>query len=260
MQADPLSSSARRHAGDDRYGRHVTSAGYRAERSSRADVILDLCEAQLGASGRIADLGAGTGIIRSIVSERVGRTVIGFELDTEFIVERACMVGADVLHLPVADSCLDFLLINHLYEHVENQSGLFAEAFRALTPGGSAYVTAGNRLALIEPHYRLPLLSWLPRSIASTYLRLSGRGTAYDDIYFLTYRRLVRIIREAGFEVEDITETAIDRLIAATWGVRWARLWAVIRLVPRPVRLWLLSLASPQWFFIIRRPDTVPNL
>ena len=180
--------------------------------------------------------------------------MVGFELDTAFIVDRTDMVGADVLHLPVADSSLDFLLMNHLYEHVDDQSGLFTEAYRVLVPGGSAYVTAGNRLALIEPHYRLPLLSWLPNSIASAYLRASRRGKGYDDIHFLTYRPLLQIMLDSGFEIEDITERAIDQLIVRTWGPLWARIWSVIRLIPRPARHRLLALASPQWFFLIRKP------
>lgn len=254
MQTDVRHKSARKHAGDDRYGKHVTSSAYRLERAAKAEVILSLCDRELHASVGIADLGAGTGIIRSILSKRIGRSIVGFELDAEFIVERSGMVGADVLHLPVADSSLEFLLINHLYEHVTSQPDLFAEAFRVLVPGGSAYVTAGNRLALIEPHYRLPLLSWLPRPIASAYLRASGRGRTYDDIHFLTYRPLARIIQESGFEIEDITERAIDQLITHTWGPQWARVWSVIRLIPGPVRRMLLGLASPQWFFIIRKP------
>lgn len=254
MPPEIQDTSARKHATDDRYGEHVSSAEYRVQRASKAQVILELCACELNAADRIADLGAGTGIIRSILSEHIGRPVFGFEIDTEFIVDRTSMVGADVLQLPVADSSFAFLMMNHLYEHVDSQSALFAEAFRILVPGGSAYVTAGNRLSLIEPHYRLPLLSWFPKSIASIYLRASGRGKTYDDIHFLTYGPLVRIMRKSGFEVEDITEQAIDQLIGRTWGPVWARVWAVIRLIPEPVRRRLLGIASPQWFFIVRRP------
>lgn len=251
---DTSSRQQRQHASDDRYDQHVTSEQYRLERAAKAEVIFDLCDDELRSAIRIADLGAGTGIIRSILSQRIGQSIFGFELDTGFIVERSGMVSADVLHLPVADSSFEFLLINHLYEHVTSQPDLFAEAFRVLVPGGGAYVTAGNRLALIEPHYRLPLLSWFPRSIASRYLRASGRGKTYDDIHFLTYRPLVRIMKKSGFEIEDITERAIDQLIARTWGPQWARVWSIIGLIPEPVRRRLLCLASPQWFFIIRKP------
>jgi len=254
MRSEIPDAALRRHATDDRYGEHVMSEEYRLQRASKAEVVLELCSNELTGPGKVADLGAGTGIIRSILSDRIGKPIIGFELDTEFIVDRENMVGADVIQLPAVDSSFEFLLMNHLYEHVNDQPGLFAEAFRVLAPGGSAYVTAGNRLALVEPHYRLPFLSWLPRSIASAYLRASGRGKSYDDIYFRTYGPLNRIMREAGFEVDDITERAIDQLILRTWGSAWARVWSGIRLIPFPIRRYLLGLASPQWFFIVRRP------
>ena len=50
-----------------------------------------------------------------------------------------------------------------------------------------------SKLAIMEPHYRLPFLSWLPNSAASLYLRMSRRGSEYAGIRFLTYGPLTEI-------------------------------------------------------------------
>ena len=164
------------------------------------------------------------------------------------------MVRGDVLRLPFASGSLDFAMLNHLYEHVSDPGLLFRETYRVLRPGGRAYVTAGSRYAVIEPHYRLPFLSWLPTGAAGAYLRATGRGRSYDDIRFLTHRPLTRLMRAAGFIVHDITERAIDDLIRVAWGEAWARAWNTVRRIPASARESLLRAGSPQWFFLLERP------
>jgi ubiquinone/menaquinone biosynthesis C-methylase UbiE len=200
------------------------------------------------------DLGAGTGIIRNVLEENTGNTVYGLEIDGSVIVEKTRMVRGDVLRIPFADESVDFAILNHLYEHVPDQPKLFRETYRVLRPGGRAYVTAGSRFAVMEPHYRLPFLSWLPRRGAAAYLRWTRRGTSYNDIAFLTYRPLTRLMRAAGFLVHDITEQAIDDLIRTAWGDRWAAIWKKLRLLPGAARAQMLRVGSPQWFFLLERP------
>lgn len=236
----------------DRYRRYVESEAYRAERSEKARVIARLCRAELAGARRVADLGSGTGLVKKSLEEMTGTPLIGFELDRSFIEVEERTAVADVTRLPVADGGLDFAVVNHLYEHVEDQPALFRELARVLAPGGSAYVSAGNRWAVMEPHYRLPFLSWLPRSWADRYLRWTGRGDAYRGIRFRGYGTLVRTMREAGLRVEDRTREALDRLLAETWGPGWARLWELVRRLPGGVVEGLLHALSPQWFFVVR--------
>jgi SAM-dependent methyltransferase len=176
------------------------------------------------------------------------------EIDGKFIVEPERMVRGDVLRIPFASECLDFAMLNHLYEHVPDAGELFRETYRVLKPGGRAYVTAGSRHAIIEPHYRLPFLSWVPKGAAGAYLRVTRRGRSYDDIRFLTYRPLTRLMRAAGFIVHDVTERAIDDLIRTAWGDRWGGVWGVVRRVPAGALSGLLRAGSPQWFFFLERP------
>jgi SAM-dependent methyltransferase len=249
----------REHATADRYGELVTSEAYRLARVAKAEVIWHLCGDRLRRASRPADLGAGTGIMRAALEEKMGKPLYGFEIDVSFVERPERMVGADVERLPLADGSLDFVIMNHLYEHVTHPDALFREAFRVLAPGGGAYVTAGSRLALIEPHYRLPFLSWLPGPAASAYLRISGRGERYEGIRFLTYRPLTTLMQAAGFIIHDITERAIDELLARTRGKPWTTAWAAVSHLGGDARRGLLRLASPQWFFLLEKPADAPD-
>lgn len=247
------------NAPPDRYERFTASEAYREGRRRKALVVAHLCGPYLTGDAVAADLGAGTGIIRRELEAVSGNPIFGLEIDASFMVERERMVRGDVTRIPFAGESLDFALLNHLYEHVTDAGLLFRETYRVLRPGGVAYVTAGNRLSVVEPHYRLPFLSWLPRRTASAYLRLSGRGESYEDVRFLTYRPLTRLMREAGFLVHDVTERAIDELILQAWGERWATVWRGVRRVPAAVRREWLRSWSPQWFFLIERPAHHPD-
>lgn len=240
--------------GTDRYERFTATEAYRAGRLRKARVIAHLCSPYLTGSVRAADLGAGTGIIRKALEGESGNDIYGIEIDGDFIVERERMVRGDVMRIPFASASLDFAMLNHLYEHVPDAGQLFRETYRVLKPGGRAYVTAGSRRAVVEPHYRLPFLSWLPAGAAGAYLRLTRRGRSYDDIRFLTYRPLTRLMRSAGFIVHDVTERAIDDLVRVAWGKRWHTVWRALQRVPDDARRSLLRAGSPQWFFFLERP------
>lgn len=240
---------------DDRYERWVSSEAYCEERPRKARVIAALCGDAIRDAERVADVGAGTGIIKNELELITERHIVGFDIDMSFVVRPERMVGADALRLPVDDGTFDFVVLNHVYEHVEDQAGLFRELYRVLAPGGQAYVSAGNRLAILEPHYRLPFLSWLPSPVADLYVRLSGRGTAYRDIRFLTYGRLTRLMRRAGLRIRDDTRAALDRELERTWGGVWARLWSAARRLPEGWVDAMLRALSPQWFFRVSRPE-----
>lgn len=239
----------------DRYETFVRSSEYREERPEKARVIAHLCRGELETSGRIVDLGAGTGIIKNELEMMFDKPIAGFDLDRSFIADARRMSVADVLRLPLADASVEFAIANHLYEHVSDQGALFREVARVLAPGGAAYLSAGNRLAVMEPHYRLPFLSWLPRSLAAAYVRASGRGDGYEGIRFLTWGRLAALLRDAGLEVEDRTERALEDLLGERRGALARAAWRSLRALPAALRRAVLRWLSPQWFLVLRRRE-----
>lgn len=235
------------------YARAVSTARYRASREEKADLIYAICGEWLRRARHVVDLGAGTGIMKRALEGRAARLILGFEIDREFIVERERMAVADLQALPVPDGIIDFGIANHVYEHVANLDRFLAEMRRTLAPGGRIYMTAGNRFAVMEPHYRIPFLSWWPQHVATRILRWTGRGEHYRDIRFTTHRRLVRAAARHGLALEDVTDdvlTAHLELYRSRVG-RWMA--GVVRSLPRAVRRVLLVWASPQWFFFVRR-------
>ncbi len=239
----------------DYYARRLASSAYRANRVRKADVVRRLIGDRIERAARIADVGTGTGIMKKTLEAEFHKPIVGFELDVSFVAERERVVCADARRLPVADRALDLVILNHVYEHVDDQGGLFAEAFRVLRPGGAAYVSAGSRRAVLEPHYRLPFLSWLPHSAADRYLRLTGRGRTYEGVRFLTYGPLVRLMQAPGFRVRDLTETALRDLLGPRRGAAWRPVWALLRACPAGWRTRLLEWGSPQWFFLLEKPE-----
>src|SRR5690606_19168022 len=84
--------------------------------------------------------------------------------------------------------------------------------FRVLDRGGLLYVAVPNRWTLIEPHYNIPFLSWLPTAVASRLVRLSGKGDWFD-CHLLSRNELARMLSEKGFLLEDVTFDALELYI-----------------------------------------------
>lgn len=61
---------------------------------------------------------------------------------------------------------------------------------------------------MIEPHYKLPFLSWLPKSLSNIYLKITGRGEEYYE-NLLSYRNLKKLTSD--FIIHDYTIDVIKR-------------------------------------------------
>ena len=107
---------------------------------------------------------------------------------------------------PLPAGRFDVVICTQVYEHALDQAELVKEIWRLLRPGGVCFFSGPNRLALVEPHYWLPFLSWLPRPMADAYMRLTRRGPDFD-IYALTYWQLKRLLR--SFTIVDYTRKII---------------------------------------------------
>jgi ubiquinone/menaquinone biosynthesis C-methylase UbiE len=158
---------------------------------------------------RVLDVGASAGIITGELG-RVFGAVVGIDIDENGI-ERGrqnltgpnqeLLVG-DAMNIAFPDESFDVAVLNHTYEHIPDARRAFDELWRVLRPDGVVYVGAPNRLALVEPHYKLVGLSWLPSRAADAYVRLAGKGERYYERP-RTFRGLKRIT--ARFELEDWT-------------------------------------------------------
>lgn len=118
--------------------------------------------------------------------------------------------------LPFQDAAFDVVLSNHVIEHVGNcvaQMAHLAELRRVLRPGGAGYLAVPNRWMVVEPHYRLAFLSWLPRRWRSTYLRLASGGVFYD-CEPLQMGELETMFAASGLQFENLCVSALRATFA----------------------------------------------
>ncbi|HUU47110.1 MAG TPA: class I SAM-dependent methyltransferase [Acidobacteriota bacterium] len=206
----------------------------------------------------VLDIGSSTGIMTRRFADVFG-CVIGIDTDRVGVAHGAEWAGADGvepahLHfcggdgclLPLGDATVDAVICNQVYEHVDDHRALVDEIHRVLRPGGVCYFGIGTRHVLIEGHYKLPFLSWLPHTVADIYMRLAGKRARYD-VTLLSYGNLRRLVHQ--FAVVDYTIEVIKHARRYADGPRgpirrWVACWptwllrAILPLIP--VHVWLL--------------------
>jgi len=155
------------------------------------------------------DIGCSRGFFSAALAPHFCET-LGLDIDRHALrlakeeapVSNLHYVLGDSLRLPLPDSSVDLVICNHVYEHVPSAERLFAEIHRVLKTDGACYLGAASRLTLIEPHYHLPFLSWLPKPLAHAYMRLTGKGRYYYE-NLRTFWGIKRLI--ARYRVTDYT-------------------------------------------------------
>jgi 2-polyprenyl-3-methyl-5-hydroxy-6-metoxy-1,4-benzoquinol methylase len=188
-------------------------AATRGQKARKAVAILQDHRADLGGLD-LLEIGCSAGY-GSVVYAEAFRGVTGIDIDEPAVRHaKASNARPNVRYLVMdsqstafPDASFDAVVCTHIYEHVPDARRLMREIHRLLRPGGVCFFSAGNRLCWMEPHYRLPLLSVLPRFIAHRYLRLLGRGTSYYEKH-LTYWGLRKLVSE--FELLDYTIRTVE--------------------------------------------------
>jgi SAM-dependent methyltransferase len=156
--------------------------------------------------------------------------------------------------LPFANHSFDVVVYNHVIEHVgqrSEQARSIHEIRRVLRPEGFLYLAVPNRWTIIEPHYRLPFLSWLPARLANAWVKALGRNVWYDCNPF-GHGELLQFLADAGFTVEDVTDEAFYRVLEIEMAHR-----IIGRLLARTPRFVLRAgvLAMPTFVIIARARD-----
>jgi SAM-dependent methyltransferase len=157
----------------------------------------------------VADVGCSQGFIADELAGAGARVTYGVDIDVPGLAaahrrfgERVRFVCAAGERLPFADASVDLAVFNHIYEHVVDPDAVLADIRRVLRPDGVLYLGLGNRLGIMEPHYRLPFLSYLPGKAADRYVRAFGRADHYYE-RFRTRPGLRRML--ADWQVLDYT-------------------------------------------------------
>jgi len=146
------------------------------------------------------------------------------------------------------------IISNHVIEHVGDeaqQKHHLSEIGRLLAPGAVAYLAYPNRWSIIEPHYQLAFLSWLPVSMRSAYLRFFRQATHYD-CRPLSYFESVRFFRDAAFSFQYLGTPAL-RLFRSIENRSGWLFWLIDRIPDRALDA--LRPIIPTLIFTLRRKN-----
>ena len=153
---------------------------------------------------RVLEIGTGSGGI----AHWFGTHSSGmFEVDAVDVIDNRKIFDGYRYHhvdgttLPFPDGTFDVVISNHVIEHVgapEQQRAHLAELRRVMAPSARGYLAVPSRWMLVEPHFQLAFLSWLPEALRSPYVRLRGKGNEYD-CRPLTRAQADGLLDQAGF-------------------------------------------------------------
>lgn len=200
------------------------------------------------------DIGCSHGIITSLLGSHFAWT-IGVDIDQEAVrcahhdysSPRVQFLIADGMALPVKDGSVDVIICNHIYEHVPNPHQMMDEIFRVLKEDGFCYFSAGNKHMIMEGHYALPFLSWLPKPLAHLYLKLTRKGGFYyEDHYSLRgLKKLVKRFRIRDYTLPIIKDpekfSATDLFNTQSFSYKWIRFLAPFLYPWIPTYIWVLT-------------------
>jgi SAM-dependent methyltransferase len=205
----------------------------------------------------LVNIGSSTGVMDSALAGQF-RSVTGIDIDSEAVAWAAGhfpqrnlrFIIGDAMNLPFGNGTIDAVLSTHVYEHVPDARLMFGEIYRVLRPGGVCYFAGNNRLCLLEPHYRLPLLSVLPGPLADLLMKLTGRGDRYYEKH-LTYWGLLSLVH--GFRVTDYTLRAVTEPGKYATGYMFRKGSMRVRLAGAVLRVcpWL----SPGFIWVLEKPS-----
>ena len=222
-------------------------------RRLKAQKIARLVESARPLAGaRVLDIGAGSGHIASNFAGFVGDEGEVWAVDVND--QRQTNEGyrfkpVTGTELPFEDDAFDVVLSNHVIEHLGDRAAQLhhlCEIRRVLAPGGVCYLAVPNRWGLVEPHFRLPFLSWIPAALRDPYVRAAHRGSHYD-CNLPTRGQATRLFAETGFRHQDATIEAMRVLRELETMSTATRLLCS---APAPVLRGLLPL-NPTMIFIL---------
>lgn len=146
-------------------------------------------------NSNVLDIGTGAGVVAAKIAKH-SATVTSVDIYDERINKEGYkFIKVNDERLPFKNNAFDIVISNHVVEHVSQQKLHIEEALRVTKPGGVFYIATPNKLWISDPHYRLFLVSWLPRSLASLYVRIArGKGKKWD-IYPVSHMYLKQKFR-----------------------------------------------------------------
>lgn len=167
-----------------------------------------------GSGARVLDLGCGIGLTLGILVQVFPKT-IGCEVEEgitkaakEFsknnFNKKVRVVTYNGVKIPFPDNSFDIVTSIEVIEHTDKPEVMLKEIRRVLKPDGILHITTANKWWPIEPHFKLPFLSYLPPKLSDFYVKIAGKGQTYQNIHLPSYGEFYKLVSK-HFLVEDLT-------------------------------------------------------
>lgn len=162
----------------------------------------------------VLEIGTGSGGIAHYFAahQRLACKVTAVDISDQRLVKGGYdFIEVKSVMLPFKDRAFDVVITNHVIEHVgveAEQRNHLNEVRRVMRPTGVGYLAVPNRWMLIEPHYRLIFLSWLPPAWRTLYLRIMKRGNEYD-CNPLSLSKIEEMLKDARFLYKSLSTCAL---------------------------------------------------
>lgn len=162
---------------------------------------------------KLLDLGCGIGLTLAVLTryfpDSMGCDIGKKEVDASYgllklLKIKSPVVSYDGVRLPFKDNSFDIVTSIEVIEHVSKPDLMLKEIRRVLKPNGILHITTANKWWPIEPHFKLPFLSYLPARVADFYVRVFKRGNSYQGIRLPGYGEFNNMVNKF-FSVNDIT-------------------------------------------------------
>ena len=205
-------------------------------------------------SCKILDIGTGAGVISSELG-KTAKEVYSIDVVDERISKKNykfLRINPDK-KLPFKENFFDIIISNHVIEHVNNAGFHLDEINRILKKDGICYLATPNKFFIIEPHYKLPFLSIMPKNLANLYLIITKGGKIYD-IKNLSYNNL-KILFKKDFHFENILIKMLNDPEGYGLEDKFIKLinnfYILIKLFP-----FLMNIFTPTFIFILKKKFT----
>jgi 2-polyprenyl-3-methyl-5-hydroxy-6-metoxy-1,4-benzoquinol methylase len=230
----------------------------------------------------VLDTGCGTAGLLIALSKLGAAELVGIEIDTNVFrlagartrtLPNIRIIQADAQIAALEKQSFDIVISHHVIEHVDRHERYIQALCQLVKPGAILFIACPNRLWPIEAHSNLPLIHYLPRSVAKkigrrlesaamlpAQLRDRGRtSTLYESDF--TYFRLKRLLKRNRFEILEFNDPR-DFMTSVSVGA----LVNIVAKCPVGLQQYFAKLFSKDLYAVCRRtsdqtiPDGFPEL